>query len=223
MPTVTADGESGLSADAITNTLRNLIFSGSLGIGIQLKQQALAKRFGVSRIPVREALKRLEAEGLVEHTPHQGSIVAPRSIPEVIEALDIRIALETRALSLAIPNISVRDYEEASEIIDKYDGSGSPAEWAELNLQFHMALYRPCQRPRLLRMIEETERGIGLHLRAIQSLRLGRESSQEEHRLILDACMTRDVSKAVELLARHIEHTQLLLRESYVPKNLAYA
>ena len=67
-----------LSAETVTDQLRTLILDGSLGIGVQLKQEALARRFGVSRIPVREALKRLEAEGLVAHTAHQGSVVARR-------------------------------------------------------------------------------------------------------------------------------------------------
>ena len=94
-----------LSADAVTDTLRDLILSGAYGIGVPLKQEVLAKRFGVSRIPVREALKRLEAEGLVDHTPHQGSVVAAQSIPQLLEALDIRVGLEARALKLAIPHM----------------------------------------------------------------------------------------------------------------------
>ena len=201
-----------LSADSVTDTLRDLILSGAFGIGVPLKQEVLAKRFGVSRIPVREALKRLEAEGLVDHTPHQGSVVASQSIPELLEALDIRIGLETRALKLAIPNMKAADFKAARDIIKRYDASDSPREWSELNLEFHLTLYRPCARPKLLRMIEDLVKGIGIHLRAVQSYKVGRKVPQEEHRLILKACQDKDVALAVRLLERHIEQTQAVLR-----------
>src|SRR3546814_10645614 len=83
-------GRPSLTTDSVTDQLRALILDGALGIGVQLKQEALAARFGVSRIPVREALKRLEAEGLITHSPHQGSVVASRSADELLYTLDIR-------------------------------------------------------------------------------------------------------------------------------------
>ena len=204
--------EPALSADSVTDALRQLILSGELGIGVQLKQQALAERFGVSRIPVREALKRLQAEGLIVHRPHQGSVVASQSVDELVEALDIRIGLETRALKLAIPLMGPSDHRTAKEIMARYDGSESPREWADLNLDFHMALYRPCGRARLLRLIEENVRGIGLHLRAMQSYKVGRKAPQAEHGLILKACMAKDIPLAIRLLEQHIEHTQAALK-----------
>src|SRR6188508_2704962 len=94
-----------LSADTVTESLRALILDGTLGAGLQLRQEDLAKRFGVSRIPVREALGRLQAEGLVEHFANRGSIVAGRTVEDLVETLDIRIALETRALRLAMPHL----------------------------------------------------------------------------------------------------------------------
>lgn len=106
-----------LSAQTVTDQLRTLILDGSLGIGVQLKQEALARKFGVSRIPVREALKRLEAEGLVAHTAHQGSVVASRSIDDLLETLDIRIGLESRALVLAIPHMTPAILRKAETIL----------------------------------------------------------------------------------------------------------
>ena len=204
--------EAVLSADAVTDELRSMILSGSLGVGVQLKQEALAKRFGVSRFPIREALRHLQAEGLIEHTPHQGSVVASRSVPELLETLDIRIGLEARALKLAIPLMTPRDHKAARAIMAQYDASESPYEWSELNLEFHLCLYRACGRPKLLKMIEEIVRGIGVHMRTQQSSRLGRKSPQSEHGEILKACVARDIPKAVELLEKHIEHTQVALQ-----------
>lgn len=203
-----------LSADIITDSLREMILSGVVGVGVQLKQEALAVRFGVSRIPIREALKRLQAEGLVKHTPHAGSIVASQSIPELLETLDIRIGLETRALKLAIPRMKAPDFKRAKQIMLRYDASDHPHEWSDLNLEFHLCLYAPCGNPKLLRMIEDIVKGISVHLRAQQSFRVGRKSPQSEHRQILAACMDRDVLLATELLERHIEHTQEALRSS---------
>lgn len=207
-----------LSADTVTSQLREMILSGKVAIGVQLKQEALARHFGVSRIPVREALKRLQAEGLVEHTPHAGSVVAAQSTFELIQALDIRIGLETRALALAVPNMKSDDIKAARAVMARYDASESPREWAELNLEFHQVLYRPCARPKLLKMIDDIVRSVDIHLRAQQSSRVGRKSPQTEHKAILAACVAKDVARATQLLQEHIEHTQqaLLSEPSHV-------
>lgn len=200
-----------LSADAVADSLRELILDGTLGVGLQLRQEDLAKRFGVSRIPVREALGRLQAEGLVEHFANRGSIVAGRSVADLLETLDIRIALETRALRLAMPNLTTGDFKAAREVMRLYDESESPRQWTELNLEFHLTLYRPCGRPRLVRMIEELVRGINIHLRQHISNTVGRRNPQAEHKDILKACMAGDADRAVELTELHIEHTKASL------------
>lgn len=206
-----------LTADAITAKLRSLILEGAYPVGIQLKQEALARRFGVSRFPIREALKRLEAEGLLEHTPFAGSVVASRSLADLVETLDIRIALETRALELAIPNMDHVDQKALEAILARYDGSESPREWSELNLEFHLRLYAPCKRPKLLKMIEDIVRGIDIQLRAQQSHRVGRKLPQSEHRAILRACAKRQTGVAVALLREHVEHTQRALQSLTQP------
>lgn len=200
-----------LSADAVADSLRALILDGTLGIGSQLRQEDLARRFGVSRIPVREALGRLQAEGLVEHFANRGSVVAGRSIDDLLETLDIRIALETRAIALALPHLTARDFKAAREVMRRYDEAESPRQWTELNLEFHMTLYRPCGRPRLTRMIEDLVRGISIHLRQHISRTVGRGNPQAEHKDIVKACMEGDARRAVALTERHIENTKVKL------------
>jgi DNA-binding GntR family transcriptional regulator len=200
-----------LSADSVTDALRERILDGTLGIGVQLRQEDLARRFGVSRIPVREALKRLQAEGLVEHFPNRGSVVATCSVEDLLETLDIRIALEKRALELAIPNMTAKDFKAAREVIAQYDRSMSPRRWTELNLQFHLTLYRPCRRMRLVKMIEDLVRSVSMHLRTHVSHTVGRGDPQAEHKQILKACMDADADLALRLLERHIEHTKSAL------------
>jgi DNA-binding GntR family transcriptional regulator len=200
-----------LSADAVTESLRSQILDGTLGAGLQLRQEDLAKRFGVSRIPVREALGRLQAEGLVEHFANRGSIVAGRTVEDLLETLDIRIALESRALTLAMPRLKPADFRAAREILRRYDESEGPRQWTELNLEFHLTLYRPCGRARLVRMIEDLVRGISIHLRQYISHTVGRGSPQAEHKEILKACVAGDGALAVRLTEEHIERTKATL------------
>jgi len=206
-----------LSADAVADTIREQILDGTLGVGLQLRQEDLAKRFGVSRIPVREALGRLQSEGLVEHFANRGSVVAGRTVEDLLETLDIRIALETRAIKLAMPNLTPQDFKAAREIMRRYDESESPRQWTELNLEFHLALYRPCGRPRLVRMIEELVRGISIHLRQYISHTVGRGSPQAEHKDILKACVAGDAALAVRLTEGHIERTKATLLAASKP------
>lgn len=203
--------EHGLTADTITEELRSMILAGTIGVGVQLKQEALAKRFGVSRFPVREALRRLQAEGLVTHTPNAGSAVASRTLADLVEICDIRIGLETRALELAIPNMRAPDYKAAKAVLARYDASELPREWTEFNLEFHLCLYRPCGRARLLKMIEDIVRSADIQLRAKESFIMGRRTPQAEHKEILAACMDKDARKATTLLQRHLERTQKML------------
>ena len=196
----------------IVRSLREDILDGVLAPGLQIRQEALAERFGVSRVPVREALRRLEAEGLVTTELHKGAFVSSRSLDEVEEMLDIRIALELRALKLAIPNLSREHLTRARNILDTYDRSDAPQEWRDLNLSFHLTLYRACNRPRLVKMIEDVQLMNSHFLRTYISATVGRENAQREHHQLLAACAARDSRRALRLLETHIEHTRAALQ-----------
>src|SRR5207245_3837474 len=144
-----------LSSDEITSALRKNIYEGILSSGVPLKQEELADQFGVSRIPIREALKKLEAEGLVRHQPNKGAVVTTHSIPEVIEMLDIRIGLETRALKLAMQNMTSTHLDHCEAVLKRYDVSSKPSIWSVLNLEFHMTLYSVANKPKLIKSIED--------------------------------------------------------------------
>ena len=140
--------------DLVRDQLRQAIHAGEFQPGEQLRQEDLANRFCTSRIPVREALRQLEAEGLVTLHPNRGAVVAALSLQEVLEMLDIRIALEMRALYLAVPNMIDSDFEAAAKILKAYDREPRPQKWGEMNWRFHELLYEPCNRPKLLAMVE---------------------------------------------------------------------
>ena len=114
-----AEQEARVSApNTVREGLRRAILAGEFAPGSQLRQDELAQRFGTSRIPVREALRQLEAEGLVSILPNRGATVSSLSLDEVLELMEIRIALECRALRMAIPNMVDTDLDFALGFCD---------------------------------------------------------------------------------------------------------
>jgi len=200
-----------LTSVQVLDSLRQRILSGALPGGLQLKQEQLAQEFGVSRIPVREALRGLEAEGLVRNELYKGAVVASMSLDEIIEMLDIRIALEPRALRLAFPHLTPAILDEAARILAQYDRAETAREWSAFNLEFHLTLYRPSGKPRLLQMIESLARGADRQAHLHISQTVGRDHPQGEHFALLDACRARNLELALQLLQTHIEGTQAAL------------
>ena len=192
----------------VRERLRRAILDGEYASGTQLRQDELAERFGTSRIPVREALRQLEAEGLVTIEANKGATVTAFSLEEVLELLDIRIALECRALRLAIPNMVDSDFEGAEQILQSYADSGDPQLWGEANWRFHWALYVPCGRAKLLAMIEANYGHVGRFTRRNVSTAAGKERPLREHWELLGLCRTGAVAKAVHLLEEHIAYAQ---------------
>lgn len=199
----------------IVDSLRENILNGVLPPGMQIRQELLAEQFGVSRVPVREALRQLETEGLIFSELHKGAFVASRSLEEVVEMLDIRVALETRALKLALPNFTKETLQDAERILKMYDGSETPQEWRDLNLAFHLALYQPSNKPRLVKMIQDIVLGTDRFLRAYISATVGRDAPQAEHYRLLELCAAHDDAGALQMLETHIDHTkEALLRKA---------
>lgn len=197
--------------EMVRDGLRRAILDGSLRSGLQLRQDEIAEQFGTSRIPVREALKQLAGEGLVTLNRNRGAFVSILSLSDVLEMLDIRIGLECRALKLAVPEMVQADFHLAEEILDLYEQEPSAERWSDMNRRFHEALYAPCDRPKLLQMIE-TNRGQISRFTAIQVSRVaGKVDPNREHRLILAACRAGDAAAATRLLEAHITHTQKAL------------
>ncbi|CUX48578.1 Transcriptional regulator GntR family [Agrobacterium deltaense Zutra 3/1] len=200
--------------EIVRDGVREDIFRGLLASGVQLRQDQLAEQYGTSRIPVREALRQLEAEGLVRIEPNRGAIVTSLSLNEVLEMLDIRIALECHALRLAIPNMAEEDLAHAESILEAYNDDPDPASWGSVNWRFHTTLYEPCQSPRLLQMIEANNGHVNRFVRVQVSLAAGKERPQQEHHALIDLCREGRVEEAVRLLKSHIEQTQKSVRAS---------
>jgi DNA-binding GntR family transcriptional regulator len=191
-------------SDLVTDQLRELITRGELKPGDLLRQRELAERFGVSPTPVREALRRLESEGLVSSDVHRGSIVAEVAIEEVEANYQIRAALESLAVSWAAAKATGEDLDDIAVLHQRLAAAdrGDREQRVDLNRQFHFRIYEAAGSPLLL----SVTRILWLSIpRGAPSLaqRPHRESVSQ-HAEILKALRSRDGKRAAELTAQHI-------------------
>ncbi|ALF54821.1 GntR family transcriptional regulator [Nostoc piscinale CENA21] len=191
--------------DLIADALREAILRGIFQEGQSLRQDEIATQFGVSRIPVREALRQLEAEGLVTLHLNRGAMVSVLTANEAQEICEIRSALEVQAIQLAIPKFSTADLEKAALILETTNQTTDAGLLAQLNWEFHAALYTSAERPRLLAMIKNLHINCDRYVRMQMAQMDYQERSQKEHYQLLDACKQRDTKTAVRLLKRHID------------------
>lgn len=189
----------------IADVLREAIYRGIIGEGRPLHQAQLAMRLGVSPIPLREALRLLETEGLVSFRGYRGAFVTELSLEEARELYEMVAALETNLMRIAFPGITRRISEEAGEILDRMEKVDDCIRWRDLNFLFHTLLYEPADRPLTLDMVarlrQKTDRTIRTHLESM------RKESERQHREILEAVTTRNLEKSITVLAHHLAYT----------------
>ena len=201
---IAAKAQHRTSAAVITETLRKAIIQGVIAGGVALRQDELAAALAVSRMPIREALRQLEVEGLIEFTPHKGAVVATLDPGDVEEIAEIRVALEGLALTLSFPHLSADILDQAEATLDAIDGEPSLVARSALNRAFHALLYSGVRRRRLERQIQTLYDSFDRYLRLEHSLLDRRETSQQEHRRILSACRRGNLAVAVGELCHHI-------------------
>lgn len=198
-------------AEQVLTRLRAAIQSGDLPAGQRLGLDDLARRFGVSRMPVRDALKALEAEGLVRIIPYRGIEVTRLSPGDIEEIFALREALEQRALRRAVPRLAPADIAALSEILREMDAlPEGDARWTVLNGQFHGRINHATGWPRLCEMIETLRANTDRYVRAYVSAG-GRARSQAQHRALLEACAAGEVEVACAVIAAHLSDTAAAL------------
>jgi DNA-binding GntR family transcriptional regulator len=188
----------------VADELRRRIMSGALPEGRQLRQEALAAELGVSRIPIREALRQLEAEGFVAIASHRGAVVSKLSPDEIIELFELRIRLETWLLELAIPRMSEGDLDTAEAALEAMISNRKIENWGQLNWDFHAALYAPAARPATLRILRRINENTDRYIRLQISLTSGQLKAHREHKELLQLCRTRNAARAAAALEQHI-------------------
>ena len=194
--------------EAVLAELRRAIISGELRPGEQVLQDALAERFGVSRVPLREALKILEGEGQVIYRPHRGYFVAELDIDDLREVYRIRDLLESDAVRVAVPQITgdeIAALREALEVVEHASATGDLLTMTEANRRFHFGLIEAARMPRLSRLVRVLWDATDVYRSLYYSDVSHREAVHDEHRAVLEAVRLGDAERAVSLLRTHRE------------------
>jgi DNA-binding GntR family transcriptional regulator len=203
-------------AIAVVEHLRREILAGNLKPGDRIRQEAIAHEMGTSRIPVREALSRLQNEGLVTLTSHVGARVAELDLAELDEVYQIRERLEPLAIAESAPRLTSTQLQTLSDLMAEMEVCADvddPSEWVDLDRRFHLASYGACRMPRLLDMIEGLWNATQQYRRAYTRLPARFELAHQEHRLIFEALERHDAQNAELLSLMHIRRTRLTLDE----------
>ncbi|CAG2369586.1 GntR family transcriptional regulator [Burkholderia sola] len=191
-------------ADRIAGALADRIISGAIAPGEWLRQDHIAAEFGASHVPVREAFRRLEAQGLAAVEPRRGVRAAPLEPADVLEMAKMRAAFEALALREAIPVLDAHALEELDAILDQEAVARGIAVLGTLNLRFHRALTVRCGMPRLVAAIGDMHRASARHLYATWQQLDWQDRSNDEHRNIVRAIREGDVDAACAALSAHI-------------------
>jgi DNA-binding GntR family transcriptional regulator len=210
---------------AVAERLRDQIIRGEIAEGAQLRQDVIAGQYHVSRIPVREALRQLHAEGLITIVPNRGAVVPALSPDDIEELFSIRALLEPEVLGVSIPRLTEQDFSEAEEVLGRYVSElrqeDHVSTWGRLNWQFHSVLYSRADQPRFMAIIRNVNNSGERYTRLQLYLTQGMKRANEEHHQILELSRKRDVDAACKLLRQHIRHAGESLKRALEQKRTA--
>jgi DNA-binding GntR family transcriptional regulator len=201
------------ASQRIADHLRAAILGGEIGPGDRIRQEDIGQRFGASRLPVREALRMLAADGLVEHETNKGARVPRLGKHEVDVVYQMRERLEPLALAESIPHLTDTDLRRLDGILTQIEADTEVGRFLELDREFHLLTYRGCRIDQLTSMVTRLWNCTQHYRRAF--VKLGGPSRRwvinAEHRLLLDAVQRRDVTDAERYLGGHIRRTRVEL------------
>jgi DNA-binding GntR family transcriptional regulator len=209
-PPIASDGADKRTAqDVVLASMREAILSGSLAPGTPLRQEKLAERFGTSRIPVREALRALEYEGLVRSVPYRGFTVTELDADDIEEVYDLRILLESHAVRLAVPLMTDEDLRTLEELYTEM--AEAPAGDAQLAARerFYIRLYSITGHPRLVGLIARLRQEVARSLRWPTL-----QHAPSHHQAFFEAIRAGDAERAVSQLATHYRRVAILIRRN---------
>lgn len=192
------------AASIVFEALRKAIVEGEIKDGSPLRQDEIARMFNTSRIPVREAITRLEQQGLVKTQRYKGAVVASLSTDEAAEIFDFRALLEGTIIEMAVPRMSKQTILAAKACLKAFSACSDPMEWGNLNREFHYALYLDSGKPYHLMVINNSLDRVDRYLRAQLVLSDGMKRANDEHTAILEACENGQAETAAFLTRRHI-------------------
>jgi DNA-binding GntR family transcriptional regulator len=191
----------------LVEELRDAIILGEYVPGQHLRLEDIAARFDISTTPVREALRDLEAEGLVSIFPHRGAIVTQLSADDLLDIYEVRATLEEMATRLAVPNMGEATFAQLELYIEQMDNHlGELATLVKLNHNFHYTLYCASGRRHLCELTSILRHRTQHYLHAYISYLGGMPMAQEEHRAVIEACRNGDADHAATIIYDHVTH-----------------
>ncbi|MEH7333614.1 GntR family transcriptional regulator [Neobacillus drentensis] len=193
----------------VLNLIREAILKGDFKPGERLKQSELADAMGVSRMPIREAFQKLEAEGLIKLEPHKGAVVKSINVVDIEEIYALRSELEKMAVYQSVENLTEDDLKELTALVEKMEGSQDVDEFVSNNIEFHRLLIKRCTWDRLNSFISTLWNGLPMQTPHI--LKGQKDTSNVEHRSILNAVLRKDKETAAYLVSKHISRTGEML------------
>lgn len=198
--------------ELIADSLRLTIMAGHHLPGERLNQEELASFYGVSRMPVREALLKLQGEELVVSSPHKGFAVAELSVEEVEDIFSIRIMLEGLATRLAIPNMSDQRLARIAANLERQKRYGDNIDARlELNREFHGTIYEAAKRPRLVALVTNLRNIVEAYSRIYTSAEGRAEATLTEHKRIFEACLKGEAELGESLAQEHLQNIVAVL------------
>lgn len=195
--------------DVVFNTLRKAILRGNLEPGERLREIHLADKLGVSRTPIREAIRKLELEGLVVMIPRKGAVVAEITEKSLRDVLEVRRALEALAVRLACEKILDAEVEELKVAAERFEEAletGDVTAFAEADVRFHDIIYRATDNQRLIQLLYNLREQMYRYRVEYLKREDAHETLLEEHQAIIETIEKRDVAKAVEAVRTHIDN-----------------
>ncbi|WP_423798477.1 GntR family transcriptional regulator [Neobacillus sp. SAB-20_R2A] len=193
----------------VCNIIREAILKGELKPGQRLKQSDLADAMGVSRMPIREALQKLEAEGLIKLEPHKGAVVKAIEVGDIEEIYALRTELEKMAVYQSVEHLTDEDHQQLTTLVEQMETSEDVDEFIRYNIEFHRLLMKWSSWERLNSFISTLWNGLPQQTPHI--LKGQKETSNVEHRSILNAVLNRDKETAANLVSNHISRTGNML------------
>ncbi len=199
------------SHELVADVLREAITSGHLKANDPLPQQEIAAQLEVSHIPVREALRQLQSEGLVTYQPNRGATVTAHTPEEIREIYEIRVILETAAVRRAAGRLDDEALARADKILRQAERARGDAAWGSHDLDFHRLIYALDDRPHLREIIDGLLRRVDRYWLAHGLMLAHRRAFEADHRRLLAAMKARDGERAAALLERHLTGAAELL------------
>jgi DNA-binding GntR family transcriptional regulator len=205
------------TADLIADALRSDILAGATPPGAPLRQEAIAQRFAVSRIPVREALRALERDGLVEVHPNRGAFVVELSAEQIREITDLRVLLEGDLIARALARMTDTDVRQIEAAAREAEAAAATPAWSQADRRFHEALYAPAGRPQQLALVLGLRRSVERYGALYGQLPERREEWLRDHAALVASCRQRDAERARRELEGHIGRAGAFLAERLKP------